>query len=147
MQTVMLRNSRHAIWRAFFANVGSPGFCKAKLNLKLRLINRACRPLLAFTCSRWPPTHTQLVAVDRLQARLVACAMRTKKLPTESPGEFCRRRNHSAARSAKTMGKWSKMWCSRVVDWDAHIRRGHCTQQWSTNQRLAGHPPSPQQWR
>ena len=102
----------------------------APLHLKLRLLNRVCQPPLAYRCSRWPPSKTQCTALDRLQTKLFAAAMRLPRLSHELAADYVRRRNSAAARAALHSGRWSKLWCSRVTQWDDHVRRGHTPNQW-----------------
>ena len=87
---------------------------------------------MSYRCSRWPPDTSQMAVVDRLQNKLVAAALRVKMLPAESPADYVIRRNANGARAVRQTGKWSRKWCRRVLEWDAHIRRAHNPQQWST---------------
>ena len=95
-------------------------------------IQRACRPPLAYWCSRWPPHRAQLSAIDRLQTKLIASAVRLSRLPGELAANYVRRRNRHASRLAISCGRWSQFWCKRVVEWDDHLRRCHFPKQWST---------------
>ena len=124
------RSARKSIWKAYFGNIATPSFRRAPDALKLRLLDRACRPALAFRCSRWPPQKTQTVAVDRLQTKLIAAFLRIQRLPGEDVADYVRRRNRSAARVAGRSGRWSLFWAQRITRWDEHIRRAHDPKQW-----------------
>ncbi|CAK0839546.1 unnamed protein product [Prorocentrum cordatum] len=125
-----IQKTKKAVWKAFFANAGAASFSRAPRQVKLRLISRSCLAPFACRCSRWPPRAEQLAMVDRLQTRLVATAVRMRKCPGDSAESFAR--NARAARKAREHGRWSTFWCKRVVDWDNHIKRAHCQQQWGT---------------
>ena len=42
----------------------------------------------------------------------------------EDIDHYCRRRFRLARNLATSVGKWSLLWCRRVLGWDAHVRRG-----------------------
>ena len=125
------RQTEKSIWKAYFSNVSSPVLRRASLDLKLRLLTRVCRPPLAYRCSRWPPSKTQCTALNRLQTKLCAAAIRLPRQPHEAAAEYVRRRNAAASRAAAHSGRWSQLWCQRVLAWDRHVQRGHTPNQWS----------------
>ena len=45
------------------------------------------------------------------------------RLPLETLDVYCRRRKREARNRAVKMGLWSKIWCKRILNWDAHLTR------------------------
>ncbi|CAK0873643.1 unnamed protein product, partial [Prorocentrum cordatum] len=127
-----IHNTKKAVWKAFLANAGAASVSKVPLKVKLRLISRTCLTPFAYRCSRWPRRAEQLAMADRMQTRLVAAAVRMRKGPGDSAESFAKRVNARAALQAREFGRWPTSWRKRVVDWDSHIKRAHCQQQWST---------------
>ena len=123
-------NTKRIMWRAFWGNCGERSLRKASVSLKLSLLNRACRSVLRYRCSRWPPQPTFAVELDRLQTKMVAAMMRTPRLPGETAQDFCRRRNISAATHCRSSGRWSHDWFARSTRWDQHIQRSHVPHCW-----------------
>ena len=61
---------------------------------------------------------------DKLQCNMTAKLLDSRMLHDETIDHFVRRRKLEARNLCDEQGMWSKMWCKRVVDWNAHIRMG-----------------------
>ena len=55
---------------------------------------------------------------------MTAKLLDSRMLHDETIDHFVRRRKREAWNLCAKQGMWSKMWCKRVVDWNAHIRMG-----------------------
>ena len=58
---------------------------------------------------------------------MVAVLLGLKMWPGEDIGEFVRRRMTEAGRVCRRQRLWSERVAQRIVNWDAHLRRGHCS--------------------
>ena len=116
-------NTKACMWRAFFSNLNSTTARDLPRDLRIKLLNRACRPSFDYRCSRWPPQRQIAIEVDSFQRKLVAAAVRLPQRPGEAVEEFCRRRGHHAGQLCKELGLWSKRWFERAFKWDAFAKR------------------------
>ena len=120
-----LTNTKRIMWKAFWGNCGQKAMKKAPLKLKCDLLNRSCKSIFGYRCSRWPSQPTIAKEVDRLLIKMVAALIRTPRLPGETLAEYCQRRNKSASGHCRQLGRWSTYWFGRATQWDAHIERQH----------------------
>ena len=118
------------MWAAFWANCRHPSMKKGPLNLRIALLNRACRPILDYRCSRWPPQPAIARELDGFQAKLAAVMLRSPRLAGENVVAYCRRRNKAASRLCMQIGRWSTRWNERAFNWNAHIERAHNPFSW-----------------
>ena len=123
------------MWKAFWANSGHKSLQKSSASLKQKLLDKACKPVLAHRCARWPPQPQVATALDRMQTKMMAVLLRTVPNEGESPADYCRRRNQIAAKECRARGQWSKFWYLRSVAWDDHLERAHCPESWPTQLR------------
>ena len=114
---------RAAVWRCVHGNLGKDGIGKAPLSLKLRLLNRAAWPVIAFRCARWARTPGRTKAVDRLQNRVVSRLLGLFPFPGESGGHFFQRLHKTANAHCKKMGLWSSFVSARQKAWHSHLKR------------------------
>ena len=100
------------------------------MDVKCRLLLKACRPVLSYRCSRWPPQKAVLKDLSALQAKMMAVMLRVRRIAGEDPVLYCRRRNRAAADKCRSVGLWTHHWCSQVLRWEAHLLRGHGPTSW-----------------
>jgi len=62
--------------------------------------------------------------LDKLQCKMLAYIIPVPRAAGEDIDHYCRRRLRLARSFATSVGKWSLLWCRRVLGWDAHVRRG-----------------------
>ena len=118
------------MWKAFLANPGHASAKQLSIQNKLALLDRSCKSVLRYRCSRWPPQKTVKRELDATQRKMAACLLHVKPLGHECPAEFARRRNHLASGLCRQMGWWSSRWWQRSREWDAHIRRPRNSTSW-----------------
>ena len=125
-------NTKKSLWRAFWGNCGHRSFKHAAANLKRVPLDRACKPVLSFRCSRWPPQPVIARELDRVQSKMAAVMLCAKRREGEAVDIYIKRRNRAAAEFSRESGLWSKHWFERALEWDAHVRRGHNPYSWPT---------------
>ncbi len=86
-------STKRSLWKAFWGNAGHPVPRGATLKVKRRLLERSCKPVLSYRCSRWPPQPTIARELDRVQSKMAASLLRVQRLPGEDAAIYCRRRN------------------------------------------------------
>ena len=118
------------MWRSFWANPGSTAARDLSVEARINLLSRAVGPVFQYRCSRWPPQKTLSLEVDTVQHKMAASILRVQQMPTEDPGEYCRRRNRNASALCRRMGLWSATWFKRAVAWDGHLRRMRNISSW-----------------
>ena len=123
--------TKRMMWRSFWGNSGNAAIRRSSVQLKSFLLNRCCKAIFAYRCSRWPPQPTIAKEVDTLQTRMMASILRTARLPGELAPDYCKRRNKLAATECRQLGRWSVHWFRRALAWDEHLVRGHSRQSWS----------------
>jgi hypothetical protein len=123
-------NTKAKMWKAFWGNCGHQQLCSAPIATKCKLLDRSCRSVLAYRCSRWPPQPTIAKELDRIQCKMTAAILRTPRNLGESNPEYCTRRNFVASRVCQQNGRWSQFWFRKALDWDAHLVRGHSVSSW-----------------
>ena len=118
------------MWKAFWGNCGHAAAKQAPVAAKCILLDRVCKSVLSYRCSRWPPQPVIAAELDRVQTKMIASILRTARFPGEPIEDFCRRRNRSAAEKCRQHGLWSKHWFKRASDWDKHLERAHNERSW-----------------
>mmetsp|Transcript_89998 Transcript_89998/g.263073 ORF Transcript_89998/g.263073 Transcript_89998/m.263073 type:complete len:213 (-) Transcript_89998:121-759(-) len=126
------QNTRHAMWKSYFANCSHKALGSLPLSTKLKMIQKSCKQPFSYRCSRWPPARELSRAIDRVQAKMTAGVMRTPLLPSEDPVSYIKRRNKEAAQMIRLQGRWSLEWHVRCWDWQKHCDRGHDDKAWHT---------------
>ena len=117
------RHTQRLLWKSFFANAGHKRFIAAPLKLKLRLAERATKPVWSYRCTRWPPSKGILKMEARFQNRMVAAMQRLRPTIGESPACFMARRNKAAATLARSHGTWAAEHIRRCERWYEHLHR------------------------
>ena len=126
------RNTRRAMWRAYWANPGSKDARPMGHSKRLSLLDRAVAPQLDCRCSRWPPQKTIALELDSMHRKMVATAMRIQRYPFEDIADFVRRRGRAAAVQCRQTGQWSRRWFKRAADWNEHLERPRNGDCWSS---------------
>jgi hypothetical protein len=128
-------NTKAKMWQAFWGNCGHSQMSSAPVATKCKLLDRSCRSVLAYRCSRWPPQPTIAKELDRVQSKMTAAILRTPREDGETSAEYCHRRNFVASRVCRQNGLWSEYWFRRSVGWDEHLARGHSANSWPVQLR------------
>ena len=102
----------------------------ASFAVRCRLLGRACKPVLSYRRSRWPPQLVLARELDSTQSKMMASILRVQRRSGEGAADYCRRRNREAAGKCREIGRWSHHWFARAKAWDAHLARGHCQASW-----------------
>jgi hypothetical protein len=123
-------NTKANMWKAFWGNCGHDQLRDAPVATKCKLLDRSCKSVLAYRCSRWPPQPTIAKELDRVQTKMIAAIVRTPRTTGESDAEYSHRRNFVASRICAQNGRWSDFWYQRSIGWDEHLSRGHCVNSW-----------------
>ena len=110
-------------WRTFFANCCRPSVKRRPLRERLRLLDRAVRPLLDFKCSRWPWSTNLAKAEDAMQKRMIGITLDVRRMGHESVEGYVSRRGRLAATHARDSGWWSERHRLRVRSWRDHLER------------------------
>jgi len=108
-------------WGAFWANLGHSRAKHLVQHNKIILLNRAVQPIIEFSASRWPPTHSNLQIIGSLQHRMMSLIVKTPVLPEETPAQFRVRRNRSIASTRKV--NWRERVKQRSLQWYLHLSR------------------------
>eukprot|EP00973_Karenia_brevis_P029968 4132108-Karenia_brevis.AAC.1 len=62
--------TKTAMWTAFYRNAGSKKAKLADFKSKLRLQDRAVKPMFGCRCARWPPNREVYQDLNRVQGRM-----------------------------------------------------------------------------
>eukprot|EP00928_Gymnodinium_smaydae_P021212 TRINITY_DN18258_c1_g1_i1.p1 TRINITY_DN18258_c1_g1~~TRINITY_DN18258_c1_g1_i1.p1 ORF type:complete len:557 (+),score=32.02 TRINITY_DN18258_c1_g1_i1:406-2076(+) len=114
--------------RAFWANAGAQQAKHLSGKSKWKLVSRAVEPHFRWRCSRWPMSKYYVDALNRWQRNFaIKCIKLTPSayLNETTAAELKRTRARTAGAFCKNVGLWSDIWKNRVVQWQAHIARGH----------------------
>ena len=106
---------------SFWANLGHARTKHLVQHNKIILLNRAVQPIIEFSASRWPPTHSNLQTIGSLQHRMMSLIVKTPVLPEETPAQFRVRRNRSIASTRKV--NWKERVKQRSLQWYLHLSR------------------------
>ena len=98
-------NTKRSMWKAFWGNCGHRVMRQAPVSMKCKLLDRACRSILSYRCSRWPPQPRIAQELDRVQSKMVAAIQRIPRASEETAAEYVTRRNKTAARKCKELGQ------------------------------------------
>ena len=123
-------NVKRQMWKAFWGNCGHRALHNASLDLRCDLLNRCCRPVFSYRCSRWPPQATVAKELDSLQCKMVGVLLRLVRHPGESLPDYCKRRCRAARSHCRRLGTWSAYWFARAKAWDGHLERHHSPTCW-----------------
>ena len=134
------------LWRSFFANAGSASAKGMPVSYKLRLLDKATKPVLSFRLTRWPFQSTKAHQLDKVQRRMLAMVMDLRLSPGQDAASFNRQRAKEASKQQVKSGKWSTLWASRVVAWHDHLQRPANSGTWAA-QLAALRPPQELQQR
>ena len=118
-------HTRTQMWKAFWGNSGSRVMRDAPIGTKCDLLDRCCRSVLSYRCSRWPPQSQIAQELDRVQSKMMAAILRIPRRPAEQAADYCHRRNREARARCSEIGPWSAHWFARAIDWEDHIARAH----------------------
>ena len=125
-----VNSTKRGMWRAFWGNCGSTSARTIPLGLKMKLLSKACVPILDCRCSRWPPQRQIAIELDRLQTKMIATLQRVPRISGEAADAYCRRRKKAASKLSQECGIWSKRWYARAIAWDDHVGRAHNPYSW-----------------
>ena len=114
-----------AAWGRFWSGPGSKKGKTLPTKLKLRDVNRCCRPAVSYRCSWWQWSRSIAKRLDRAQRLIVCACLGFRMRPNEVWEDFVRRRARAAAFECKH-NLWSQHACSRIVSWYSHAKRNHC---------------------
>ena len=117
------KQTRCAMWRAFWSNSGSKDADNFNVEAKLNLLSRSVMPQMDFRSSRWPPQKQIATEIDRTQRKMTAAIVTIPHNEYESSCEFVRRRGRAAAKLCNEHGLWSKRWFGRASRWDDHLNQ------------------------
>ena len=98
---------------------------------KMRLLDKATKPILLFRISRWPFQSTRAHQLDAVQRRMLAIPMGMRVADGQDPAVFRRLRAKEAAKMQAQVGKWSALWASKVVSWHEHLERPRNADTWT----------------
>ena len=114
-----------AAWRAFFANCGKGLLGKGRRSVesRLRLLNRACLPIVLFRCPRWPFTTKRAQRLDRAQCQMLLKILAVPKHAGEDRQSYNSRCNAQTGLIIKKHGKWSEFWATYLLNWHDHLVR------------------------
>ena len=79
--------------------------------------------MITYKCTRWPYQKQLAKELDKMQNKMIASLVREPRIPDESSGDYVRRRSTSANALSRRAGKWSRIWGSRVISWEEHMKR------------------------
>ena len=122
-----------SMWKCFWASCGSRSHAKSDSIAKAHCLQRNVVSNFQWRLSRWPFQKGVAVLIDKLQCRMFSYIIKYPRGEHEHVDHFCRRRLRSARNLAGGCGKWSLLWCRRVVAWDAHVKRGRAYNHFAYN--------------
>ena len=115
--------TKRACWNAFFHHLSSKKSRRVPIQHKLKLLQRVILPIVAYRCTRWPYQKTYAKELDALQTKMIAVLTPEVRWPDEELGMYIKRRNQMASRLAGGLGRWSRVWAKRVINWHDHLCR------------------------
>jgi len=130
--------------RAFYCNVNA-GLKRANKKSKLRFLTGCVLPIARSRWARWAYMPTFAAKINSLQRKMIASLFDIVPAAGEPYDAFCQRRHNLSGAIAKDMGLWSREWAHSLVNWAAHIDRGHDELTWSKH-LLEWHGPDWLDW-
>lgn len=120
------------MWRSFWSTVRHKAARSLPPETRLKLLDRAVRPILDFHCTRWPCSTQVSIDIDTLQRKMIRIALGDRKQPHESPEAFVRIAGRAAGVVAARHGLWSARHSRRVLDWEEHLLRDRNFKSWAS---------------
>ena len=118
-----------AMWRAFYARPAKR-LRHAAANIKLKALDAAAWPVLAWRCSCWAPNRNVLTLIDRCQRKMISILIKSVRQPDETDATYVMRANRTAAHMARQCGRWSRRVCVRILNWSQHVARDRNSACW-----------------
>ena len=113
-------------WGLFFMNLRRPGWKQLGMRRRLLILRRSIEPLILRALSAWGPSPKYVDSLNSLQRKMVSRILNVFKYPSEEWRAFRSRVSRAATRAVESNCGgvwWGKLWMTRTISWDEHLRR------------------------
>ena len=126
------------VWAAYFANIRCKSWRRLGIPRRLKLLDRAIKPVVLYFLKPWVPTMDWLEKLRRLQNHLLSRCLGNYKLSVEDYATYAKRCGKMVKEHlGVSVSDWTKLWIEGSFSWNDHLERDWAEQCRSFREGLA----------
>ena len=126
------------VWGAYFANIRCKSWRRLGVPRRLKLLDRAIKPVVLYFLKPWVPTMDWLEKLRRLQNHLLSRCLVNHRLSVEDFATYSQRCVQMVKQHlGNSVSDWTKLWIEGSFSWDDHLARDWTEQCRSFREGLA----------